>query len=206
MRGAAIRLVVSTSRSVYRITHARANPDFSVDLRFEDGRQTRVNLSEVVQSAAVAEPFRDPVRFVRDLTIVEDGDVLRWSNQFELHADSLRYRAFPDELVRDYGPQRGAAAAPRLKSHARLSDSSLARGLRVGFLVRPPSAANAPPHRRRGSGRDGGVGLMLLPRPPGGGPTGTARAAPGCGRGGARPVPKIAIIACYCCGFRNCRL
>lgn len=92
---------------MHRIIHAQAHPDFSVDLRFEDGRQARVDLSEVVRSAAVAAPFRDAARFVRDVTIVEGGDVLRWSDQFELHADSLRYRAFPDELTRDYGPRRG---------------------------------------------------------------------------------------------------
>jgi Protein of unknown function (DUF2442) len=97
---------------MYRITNAQANPDFSVDLRFDDGRQARVNLSELVASAAVAAPFRDPARFVRELEIVEGGDVLRWTDQFELHADSLRYRAFPDELVRDYGPQRGGRGRP----------------------------------------------------------------------------------------------
>jgi hypothetical protein len=97
---------------MHRITRAEANPDFSVDLRFEDGRQARVDLSELVQSAAVAAHFRDPARFVRELAIVEDGDVLRWSDQFELHADSLRYRAFPDELVRDYGLQRGGRGRP----------------------------------------------------------------------------------------------
>jgi hypothetical protein len=97
---------------MHRITHVGANPDFSIDLRFEDGRQARVDLSEVVHSAAVAAPFRDPARFVRELAIVEGGDVLRWSDQFELHADSLRYRAFPDELVLDYGPQRGSRGRP----------------------------------------------------------------------------------------------
>jgi hypothetical protein len=97
---------------MHRITQAQANPDFSVDLSFDDGRQARVDLSEVVQSAAVAAPFRDSARFMRELTIVEDGDVVRWSDQFELHADSLRYRAFPDELVRDYGPQRGGRGRP----------------------------------------------------------------------------------------------
>jgi hypothetical protein len=66
---------------VHRVTHARANPDFSVDLRFEDGRQARVNLSEVVQAAPVAAPFRDPARFVRELTTIEGADVLRWSDQ-----------------------------------------------------------------------------------------------------------------------------
>ena len=97
---------------MHRITHAQAHPNFSVDLRFEDGRQARVNLSELVQSAVIAAPFRDPARFVRELTIVEGGDVLRWSDQFELHADSLRYRAFPDELAHDYGPQRGSRGRP----------------------------------------------------------------------------------------------
>ena len=97
---------------MHRITHAQATPDFSVDLRFEDGRHARVNLAEVVHSAAIAAPFRDSARFVRELTIAEGGDVLRWSDQFELHADSLRYRAFPDELVRDYGARRGGRGRP----------------------------------------------------------------------------------------------
>ena len=99
---------------MHRIINATANGDFSVELQFEDGRRARVNLSELVQSAPVAKPFREAKRFVRDLTIAEGGDVLRWSDQFELHADSLRYRAFPDELARDYGPKtrgRGRPAA-----------------------------------------------------------------------------------------------
>lgn len=96
---------------MHRITHAQANSDFSLDLRFEDGRQARIDLSEVARSAAVAAPFRDAARFARDMTIAEDGEVLRWNDQFELHADSLRYRAFPDELARDYGPRRGGRPA-----------------------------------------------------------------------------------------------
>jgi hypothetical protein len=92
---------------MHRIMHAQAHADFSVDLRFEDGRHARVNLSELVQAAAIAAPFCDSARFVGDLVIAEDGDVLRWSEQFELHADSLRYRAFPGELERDYGPRPG---------------------------------------------------------------------------------------------------
>jgi hypothetical protein len=98
---------------MHRITHAQANDDFSVDLQFDDGRKTRVSLAEVIKSAQVAAPFRDPARFVRDLTVAENGDILRWSDQFELHADSLRYRAFPDEFESDYGPKarRGRSAA-----------------------------------------------------------------------------------------------
>ena len=97
---------------MHSITKAQANADFSVDLQFEDGRQARVNLSQIVQTAAVAEPFRDAKRFVRELKVVEGGDVLRWSDQFELHADSLRYRAFPDELAVDYAPKAGSHGQP----------------------------------------------------------------------------------------------
>jgi hypothetical protein len=97
---------------VHRIIEAHANADFSIDLRFEDGRQARVSLSDVVESAPIAAPFRDPALFVGRLMLAENGDVLRWSDQFELHADSLRYRAFPDELERDYGPQRGGRGRP----------------------------------------------------------------------------------------------
>ena len=97
---------------MHRITHAQANPDFSVDLEFEDGQRARVDLSEMIGSAAVAAPFRNAARFVTALTIVEGGDVLRWSDQFELHADSLRYRAFPEELVQDYGPKRVGRGRP----------------------------------------------------------------------------------------------
>jgi hypothetical protein len=97
---------------VHRIGHARANPDFSVDLKFDDGRVARIDLAEMVESAAVAAPFRGPAQFVSALAIVEDGDVLRWSDQFELHADSLRYRAFPEELAQDYGVQRVGHGRP----------------------------------------------------------------------------------------------
>jgi hypothetical protein len=86
---------------VHRITRAQANPDFSVDVQFDDGRRARVDLSEMIASAAIAAPFRNGARFVTALAIAEDGEVLRWSDQFELHADSLRYRAFPEELVQD---------------------------------------------------------------------------------------------------------
>jgi hypothetical protein len=97
---------------VHRIVQAQANADFSLDLRFEDGRQARVSLSDLVESAPIAGPFRDPALFVGELTIAEEGDVLRWSDQFELHADSLRYRAFPDELPQDYGAQAGSRGRP----------------------------------------------------------------------------------------------
>jgi hypothetical protein len=99
---------------VHRIVGVKANKDFSLDLRFADGCEARVSLSGLVSSALVAAPFREPARFVSSVQIVEDGEVLRWSDQFELHADSLRYRAFPDELARDYGPRgtgRGRPAA-----------------------------------------------------------------------------------------------
>ena len=97
---------------MHRIIQAQANTDFSLDLRFEDGREALVSLSDLVESAPIAAPFRDPARFVGELTIAEGGDVLRWSDQFELHADSLRYRAFPDELRQDYGPQAGNRGRP----------------------------------------------------------------------------------------------
>ena len=89
---------------MHRIVSARANPSFCIELEFEDGRSARLDLSELVRSAPIAAPFRDGARFVSALAIAEDGEVLRWDEQFELHADSLRYRAFPDELTRDYGP------------------------------------------------------------------------------------------------------
>jgi hypothetical protein len=89
---------------MHRVVQAQAKPDFSLDLQFEDGRQARIDLADLVASAEIAAPFRDPQRFTTALALVEDGEILRWDDQFELHADSLRYRAFPDELSSDYGP------------------------------------------------------------------------------------------------------
>jgi hypothetical protein len=80
-------------------------------MRFEDGREARVDLSAFVAAAEIAAPFRDPARFIGALTIEEDGEILRWDDQFELHADALRYRAFPDEWERDYGAGQGRPAA-----------------------------------------------------------------------------------------------
>jgi hypothetical protein len=97
---------------MHRILRARANADFSLELQFDDGREARVGLSEFIRSALIAGPFRDATRFVSELKLVEDGDILRWDDQFELHADSLRYRAFPDELIRDYGPQPTGQGRP----------------------------------------------------------------------------------------------
>jgi hypothetical protein len=99
---------------MHHIASVRANADFSLDLRFDDGKEAHLSLAEIVNSARVATPFRDPNRFVSELTLVEDGEIVRWDDQFELHADSLRYRAFPDELARDFGVQpedRGRPAA-----------------------------------------------------------------------------------------------
>lgn len=99
---------------MHRIVHAQAKPDFSINLRFEDGKEARVDLTEFVASAEITAAFRDPARFVAALIIVEDGEILRWDDQFELHADSLRYHAFPDELRQDYGTgatRRGRPAA-----------------------------------------------------------------------------------------------
>ena len=97
---------------MHRITRAQANPDFSVDLQFADGRQARVHLAELVQSAQIARSIRDPARFMNDMTLAEGGDVLRWSEQFELHADSLRYRAFSGEFAQDYGLKTGRRGRP----------------------------------------------------------------------------------------------
>lgn len=97
---------------MHRIVQAQANADFSLDLEFEDGRRARVSLWDLIESAPVAASFRDPALFVGEAKIREDGDVLRWSDQFELHADSLRYRAFPEELEHDYGPHRGGRGRP----------------------------------------------------------------------------------------------
>jgi Protein of unknown function (DUF2442) len=97
---------------MHRIVNARANLDFSVDLRFEDGREAQVDLSELVRSAVVAAPFRDASRFVSDLVLLEDGEILHWDEQFELHADSLRYRAFPSELVADHGADASGRGRP----------------------------------------------------------------------------------------------
>lgn len=98
---------------MHRILRAEAKSDFSLALRFEDGKEAQVDLSAFVASAEIAAPFRDPARFVSALSVIEDGEIVRWDDQFELHADSLRYRAFPDELAGDYGapPRHGRPAA-----------------------------------------------------------------------------------------------
>jgi hypothetical protein len=97
---------------MHRILSMRANRDFSVDLQFEDGREARVDLSAILASAAIAAPFREADRFTSSAILIEDGEILHWDEQFELHADSLRYRAFPEELQGDYGNQPGGHGRP----------------------------------------------------------------------------------------------
>jgi Protein of unknown function (DUF2442) len=97
---------------MHRISDAHANADFTLDLRFEDGRMAHIDIADIVKSAEIAAAFRKAERFISALTLAENGEILRWSDQFELHADSLRYRAFPDELTRDYGPKPHGRSRP----------------------------------------------------------------------------------------------
>lgn len=89
---------------MHRIIRAEARPDFSLSIEFADGASACIDVSNLVASAEVAIPFRSPAKFMAAMTVIEDGEALHWDDQFELHADSLRYRAFPEELAQDYGP------------------------------------------------------------------------------------------------------
>jgi hypothetical protein len=93
----------------HRIAAATANPDFTVELRFADGRAATVDLREFVATSVVTEPLRrDPDLFVGSLRLGGDGAWLAWPGEVEIDADALWYQAHPEDLARDFGPEAAA--------------------------------------------------------------------------------------------------
>jgi hypothetical protein len=85
----------------HRIRSARANPDYSVEIAWDDGGTSRVSFAGLV-GRGVCKAVRDPDYFVRRLSLADDGYVLAWPDDVEFSADSLWYKAHPDDARRDF--------------------------------------------------------------------------------------------------------
>jgi hypothetical protein len=87
---------------LHRIVDARANRDLSVTLTWEEGAVTVADFRPNAEKGGVCAPLRDPDFFVANLRLGDEGYVLAWSDEIEFSADSLWYRAFPEDRARDY--------------------------------------------------------------------------------------------------------
>jgi hypothetical protein len=90
----------------HRIVDAKAHPDYRVDIQFAGGEAATLDLSGFVATGEVTEPFRhDPGLFATSLRVGGNGGWLAWANDVEIDADALWYRAHPEDLEHDYGPE-----------------------------------------------------------------------------------------------------
>jgi len=83
------------------IRSARANPDFTVTIDWMEGGTDTIDFKPLIQGPALA-PVRDPHFFLSKLEVVHDGYAMGWPDELHFSADSLWYRAHPEDLKRDY--------------------------------------------------------------------------------------------------------
>ncbi len=86
---------------LYRIVDVQVQPDYRVWIRYEDGIEGEVDLSELV-GKGVFERWSDPVEFER-VYVDDDAGTIAWPGGLDLA---------PDRLYRDLKP----VAAPRSRS------------------------------------------------------------------------------------------
>lgn len=100
------------------IAKARANRDFSVEIEWTEGGRDVVDLRPVVSRGGVFAALADPDVFVAAMTVEDGGHGLVWPRAataddevagVDISADSLWYRARPEEWAKDYGPMNSAA-------------------------------------------------------------------------------------------------
>jgi hypothetical protein len=84
------------------IEKAQANPDLTVTIEWQGGGTDTIDFKPNVAKGGVCAPLADPAFFTSKMYVAEDGYFLGWPEEIEFSADSLWYRAHPDELKRDY--------------------------------------------------------------------------------------------------------
>ncbi len=73
-------------------------------MEFEGGERSEVDLAEFIATGEVTAPLRsNPDIFVSELRVLQDGDAIGWPDDVEIDADTLWYKAHPDDWQRDYG-------------------------------------------------------------------------------------------------------
>ncbi|NBC32324.1 MAG: DUF2442 domain-containing protein [Alphaproteobacteria bacterium] len=86
----------------HRIIEAKARPDFRIDIEWEGGSRSTVDLTDFVSDGEVTAALRDPVFFSETLEVQGSGDWIAWPNGVDMDADALWYLAHPDEWSRDH--------------------------------------------------------------------------------------------------------
>lgn len=87
---------------MHRIRKARARPDFTVEIEWDDGSRSVAGFADIV-GEGVAKALADPSYFVDRMAVGGNGDWLSWPDDVDFSADSLWYKAHPEDLRRDYG-------------------------------------------------------------------------------------------------------
>ncbi|WP_431858627.1 DUF2442 domain-containing protein [Azospirillum sp.] len=100
------------------IAHAKARDDLTVEIDWCEGGRDVVDLRPVAARGGVFAALADPAFFVAAMTVENGGYGLVWPRTpatddevggIDISADSLWYRAHPEEWRKDYGPLDSAA-------------------------------------------------------------------------------------------------
>jgi|SRR5580692_3980283 hypothetical protein len=102
---------------LYRIRDATAHPDYTVTITWSDGVTAAVDLAPVVNKGKVFTPLQDRKYFAEKMQIADDRLGLEWPNRVDFSADGLRFRAFPQEAVEEFGGLADGAE-PTAPQHA----------------------------------------------------------------------------------------
>lgn len=86
---------------LHRMISAKARPDYSVEVVWDDGSASTVSFAELV-GHGVCTAMVDAAYFVDRVSIADEGYVLSWPNDVEFSADSLWYKSHPDDARRDF--------------------------------------------------------------------------------------------------------
>jgi hypothetical protein len=84
---------------LHRIIAARARPNFTVEISWDDGSTSSIGFAGIV-GRGVAAPLGDFTIFAK-IAAADEGYALAWPDDIEFSADSLWYKAHPDDAKRD---------------------------------------------------------------------------------------------------------
>jgi aspartyl/asparaginyl beta-hydroxylase (cupin superfamily) len=86
---------------LHRMVSAKARPDYFVDIVWDDGSKSAVSFADLV-GRGVCAAMADTKYFVERMGIADEGYALAWPDEIEFSADSLWYKAHPDDARRDF--------------------------------------------------------------------------------------------------------
>ena len=102
---------------LYRITGATAHPDHGVSVTWSDGVTAEAGLSPVLATGPVFAALKDSAYFVASMRVAEDRPGLEWPNGGDFSADGLRFRAFPEDAVEEFGDSPGQEPQAAQRTH-----------------------------------------------------------------------------------------